>query len=278
LKHFLPKYLCFFFLLTLWLSVGKVLAQITSITVPGVSVPLTKSTETDSVTVGSTMPYYTMPDVNFNPAYSATSPMNNVESSFDWSATPPSSGCTISAVSSYTSVTNYKNINWSSTGAYTIGVTETSASTYGGCSGTTSFNVLVINAPTAQFSSAGLYQCLNTSSLTLPISITSAQKYIDSESAFIALTITAVNKADNSAVTLNAIANIYPTASGVMVNISSVAPYTSGLPEGIYTFTLFNVTDRISRKCGISGTIGSQNTITVYVKPPKPTLSTSAVK
>lgn len=276
---------------------GKVLAQIvypSYITNPtGASALYAAGTsDIDSVTIGATMPYYVLPDLNFNPKlqliatptqYDQTKIFTkaNIESLFSW-AIP--SGCTAAHVPSTASypdlvnLDNFMNITFTTSVLQTITVNETSASTYGGCSGTTNFKVQVINAPTAQFSSAGLYQCLNTSSLTLPISITSAQKYIASESAFIALTITAVNKADNKAVTLNAIANIYPDASGVMVNISSVAPYTSGLPEGIYTFTLSNVTDRISRKCGISGTIGSQNTITVYVKPPKPTLKTSAVQ
>jgi len=65
-------------------------------------------------------------------------------------------------------------------------------------------------------------------------------------------------------------------AEGLTGSVTSQATLAA-LTEGIYTFTLNKVNDRISRKCGLdTGSLGTQTTYKVYVTSPKPTLTTSA--
>jgi hypothetical protein len=276
LKHCLPTYLAAI-LCMLALAFGSVnselMAQPSLITVDGVDLYTANATKPettiDSATIGATLPYYIYPDVNFNPLYNPTSPFANIESSF---AFVGAAGYTISDIATHTSATNYKNITWNTLGSYTITVNETAAATYGGCTGSSTFDVKVINKPTAAFTNAGVLICPNSTTVDLPITVATDIAGTTEKQMQFAITCTK----GGTAFDITGTDGKYAEGTGTTTVTATAA--TGTLTEGIYTFTLSSVSDRISRKCAVSGTLGTQTTYTVYVFAPKPTIKTSAIK
>lgn len=242
----------------------------TSMTINSALLYKTAATDVDSATVSATLPYFIYPDVNFNPNFSDSDPLNatKLESTFTWPGT--TANYTIAPVTGYTGISDYKNITWINTGSYSLSISETAAATYGGCSGNTTLKVDVIKKPTAAFTNAGVLICPNSTTVDLPITVTTdiagtAEKQMQ-------FTITCSKGGTPFAIS----GTDGKYAEGA--STTTVTATTGALTEGIYTFTLSSVSDRISRKCGVSGTIGTQTTYTVYVFAPKPTLKTSAIK
>lgn len=287
MKHFLPKYLCFFFLLTLWLSAGKVLAQISypgsikSPTETGTYLfPPVSASDIDSVTIGATMPYYVLPDLNFNPKLQATATTYdqtkiftkaNIESSFSW--TIPS-GCTPSHVPSTASypdlvnLDNFMNITFTTSVLQTITVNETSASTYGGCSGTTNFKVQVISKPTGGFTQATMISCPSTGSVTLslPVTLSSDVAGITEKQMEFTLSLSKSGTDLTSSIT-------QPTKIAEGSGTGKLPVTITGLSIGRYDFTITKVRDRISNKCNMDGIINATySTMYVYILNPLPTL------
>jgi hypothetical protein len=279
--------------MTLWLSAGKVFAQVypTSITNPtGTSTslfPPASASDIDSVTIGATMPYYVLPDLNFNPSLQATATTYdvtkiftsaNISSTFSWTVPTGCSYAHVPNTGTYTDLVNlgnFMNITFtnsvSTSAVQTITVNETSSSTYGGCTGSTTFNVQVINAPTAQFSKIGVVVCPSETTISLPLTATSSVAGTTEKQLQFTFNYQ-YNGGTTTTISTDAVS--YALGSGSVIPTVTLA----SLPEGIYTFTLTGVSDRISRKCNISGNVTAQPTFKVYVTSPKPTLSTSAVQ
>jgi hypothetical protein len=266
------KYLCAFILMHL--SVFQMVAQ-APITVEGqILTPLTTGTSEgiDTVTVGATMPYYVYPDFDFNPSFIESTPLDSskIDSKFFWSS---DAGYVVNTVNA-TDPENYKNITWNTAATYLIKVTEKTAATYGGCTGDYSFSVVVLPKPTAAFSTAATLACPQTAATTVyvPLTVSSGVKGTTEEQMKFTFTYT-YNGVAQGAIASEHIA--YAEGTGT---ISVGLQALSSLPEGRYVFTLTAVSDRISRKCSVDGTLISPTTYTVYVTSPKPTLKTSATK
>jgi len=273
LKHCLPTYLAATLsMLALAFGTGnsELMAQAlpTNMTINSASLFKTGVTDIDSATIGATLPYFIYPDVNFNPAFDDADPLNatKLASTFTW---PSAAGYTVSTVTGYAGIYNYRNITWNTLGSYAMTVNETSNATYGGCTGSTTFNVAVINKPTAGFTNAAVLLCPGSTAVNLPLTVTTDVNNVEKQLQF---NITCDKAGTNVVLTLDA--TNYAKGTGSIVPQATVA----ALSEGIYTFTLNKVNDRISRKCSLNGTVVANTTYKVYVTSPKPTLKTSAVR
>lgn len=268
------KYICAFILMHL--SVFQVVAQTPPDVLPvgGDNLTLLNATagdpeSIDTVVVGSTLPYYVYPDFDFNPSFIESTPLDSskIDSKFFWSS---DAGYVVNTVNA-TDPENYKNITWNIKGNYAIKVTEKTDALYGGCSGDYNFKVVVLDKPTATFTSAATITCPQTvaTDISLPIKNTSGVKLTTENEKHVQYT---VNMSYNGgAATPVTVPAVESGATSVVVSLSS-------LPEGRYVFTLTKVSDRISRKCSIDGTLGAQTTYIMYVTTPKPTLTTSTKK
>ncbi len=209
----------------------------------------------DSVTVGSTMKYFVLPDPNYNSTWynsgnlpSDVTSVTGLVSSFTWTIQTVSGGA-----GSTSSTTHIAPINWTATGTANIKVQEVPSSS--ACVGNeTSIPVVVIPKPTITFTQVGTppdYKdgaCYTQAQVTaginysFPVAVTSASSQIKVDYSIV------FTPLSGSPVTT--------TATNVLVT-GGVLPITlqnTGNLYGSYAVTVTKVTDRVSRKSGVEST------------------------
>lgn len=207
---------------------------------------------TDSVTVGSKMDYFVMPDPLYNPSYNpATNLTSGLVSTFAWS-TSPNTGVSIATKTGMMS--NIITATWSATGLYTLSVLESAA-----CAATSGRDipVQVIAVPTANFSSATSTQCTTTpasQTFQLPLALTTE---ISSGTMEVDLRVvyTPVSGAPTTTNYNNRTIN-----EGGTLNLETLIG--SALAYGKYEITITAVRDRVSVKSKVPGSVGAQPTYT----------------
>lgn len=216
----------------------------------------------DSVTVGSTMNYFVMPDLDVNQdtdgPYDYTTNKDALVSTFAWFTVP---GLTITEIEA-----NYVSVDFpSTTGDYTVNVSEESSA---GCSSdTTTIDVKVINAPEVGYTAAGGSEdfCVTGADGSLSVSpsamgVTINSDVIGNRGIILSYQITSTSSNFNGGNPLDGTVNV---ADGV----SSFAISENLTHYGTYTITLTDITDRISRKpaTDVSGSLLANTTFTVNV-------------
>jgi hypothetical protein len=219
---------------------------------------------TDSVAVGSTSKYYSMPDTVVNGSFKySVDPYANVSSTFTWTVTPALSTLGVVAVPAHNTALHYRQITWTSTGSGNIQVTERSSA---GCNGTTiTTPVTVIALPVVQFSSTASSDCrtdpegaINYSLTGIPVSWTSSVS--GKRQLKVNITISCTNTGFGVLQTHNNI-TITETGSGTgTIDLPVALNY-----YGLYTITLTSVNDRISVKSGMNGTVGASASYTFVI-------------
>jgi hypothetical protein len=217
----------------------------------------------DSLTIeAANVKYLVYPDLNISPSYDfATSPSANLNSSFTWSATP-NTGVTINnSVSGYAS--NYAQVTFGTTasaGDYTLSVTE--KATTGSCDGAAKTIALrLVAKPTAEFgTTSSTSPCLTATqlaahTLTVTPSLTSP---INSGAIQVVYTIT------NPAGTVGSDQTVLLTAASSDI----VLPAGTFTAYGNWKITIKSVSDRISRKSNVAGTV--TNGVYTYTVIPTP--------
>jgi hypothetical protein len=206
----------------------------------------------DSVMVGAVMPYFIMPDANYNQAYFAQNPMNYgntslTESKFTW-IVPDDNG----TLSDTTGTSPLVSIEWKKVTAspFTVSMTETPQYNGGDlCEGEAAeIEVIVIAQPTAGFTETGKIECVDVDpattqkTLSIPITVTSSSSQIE-------VTYTA----DGTSVTKRLTA-----ANNLEITVNAY---------GTHTVTIDSVTDRIARKCSLNIPVTTNNTYTYTIFP-----------
>lgn len=204
---------------------------------------------TDSVTVGSVMRYYVLPDATANASY--TSPLQgSLTDAFSWTtsgATGTAAG-TIASVAGFAAFGNYQQVTWAGTGTINLNVVESSPAP-ATCTGpTTTIPVAVIPVPTATFGANPGSVCTNTPntvSFTLPVTLATAVA-----DGRVRINYTVFNP-DASTLIAAQDLDIIETAASFNVTLTGAVQY------GNYYVIINSVTDRISRKpiTDITGTI-----------------------
>jgi hypothetical protein len=216
---------------------------------------------TDSVSVGSTTKYYCMPDGSINSSFNyGTDPFANVTSTYNWSVTPALASGGVVAVPAHNTALHYRQIEWTSTGTGNIQVTERSNL---GCDGNTlTTPVEVIAVPTVQYPSATNSDCftgtessLNYVLAGIPVVWTSTVS--GKRQLKINITISCTNAGFGIVQTHN---NITVTETGAGTGTFD-CPIVLNY-YGVYTITLTAISDRISAKTSINGTVGVNSTYT----------------
>lgn len=194
----------------------------------------------DSVTVGSTMNYFVMPDLDVNQdvdgPYDYNTNKDALTSTFDWFTVP---GLTITPIEA-----NYVNVDFPSTGDYTLNVSEQSDA---GCNtDTTTIDVRVINEPEAGFNHATYAESMcfavpTDATYNFPVSLTT-----DVADGNIAIHVEIVNTTTSTTV-----------YDGDMSLSDSDTFFTfDAFTEfGTHELTITSVSDRISLKSSVNGTI-----------------------
>jgi len=220
------------------------------------------SENTDSVAIGGVTRYYVVPDGTANPLYTGVL-TGTLASSFNWTtsgSTGPTS--TIAQVGAIT-YGNYRQITWGgSTGTINVNVVESSGA---GCvSGTTTtVPVRVIAIPTVTGGAAPASQCgTNPATLTfvVPVALTSDLVVAGVDNR-VRVNYTVTNP---DATTLIAATNIDLDKTATSFNIT----LTGATQYGNYTVTLNSVSDRISRKSTVSGTVSTPTVLLAVLRVP----------
>ena len=207
--------------------------------------------ETDSVTIGSTLQYFVMPDPAVNAGYDYSTNRGALVSTFDWWT---SNGLESGIVDN--GGEELVDITWSTLGADILYVTEIGANC--DASDTTDVPIRVINVPTAAFGGTDSAFCTTDPSLhDFDFPITATTDVADGKLRFeIAV----------SHATLGA--NFYTNTIDFDkdTNASFNVPAGTFTAYGVYTVVISNITDRISRKpaTDILGT-STQDTYTVTI-------------
>lgn len=223
---------------------------------------LTASEDIDSVTVTGTLNFYVQPDPLISPLYNfVTSPTNNLNSTFTWTATP-AAGVTINdAVAGY--ATNWAAITWPgvATAAISLNVKETSNT--GSCTditGTT-ITVQVINEPNVtNVTFAGVPCPTGTPPYNVPGPLTTLTITSDIAGAREVQVIYNLNGPAGFTNLTNQVANV---GDGNTIDLSGV---TLTQP-GTYTFEVVSITDRISQKSGVINTLNANYTFVLNRVP-----------
>ena len=196
----------------------------------------------DSLSLGAqNVKYVAYPDLLISPSY--VFPTTSLNSTFVW-ATVPSAGVSVNnTVAGF--ATNYAKINFpASTGDYVLSVLETA--TAGSCAGAAvGFTVRLINVPTANFNgtpntSATCGANLSTVTLSLPVALTTA---VQDNMVKLTYTISGANIVAATTVDLNKSATSFTLPAGTFTSY------------GANTITITAVSDHISRKSSVPGTI-----------------------
>lgn len=215
---------------------------------------------TDSVTVGAIMDYYVAPDPLISPSYNFTVDKKlNLNSTFTWAAIP-NTGVTITKPKDASYAENYVSIHWpNSIGAINLDVQEKANS--GSCSGSTrTIPILVIAKPTVTGGAAPAAQCTSdpgTLSFQVPVALTS-----DLAVAGIA------NRVKINYTVTNPNATVFQGATDIDLDKTATfftLSLATATQYGNYTVTINSVSDRISRKSNVAGTLAAPTTITLTV-------------
>ena len=222
----------------------------------------------DTVMVGSVMNYFVMPDKNYNTAYfgqGSYAATNLTSSEFEWIVGNSSSFTPQSANTTGTSP--WIKVTWgSTTGATTIKVKEAPQDVDISCvAEDTEIDVFVIAQPTIGYNLAGYAasQCYNTTAVAdadydFPVSVITSSSQV--------LVNVSVVKKDLDGTVLGTYPKTnVPVASGAFH--LEFNDFASG-GYGIYEVTITEMTDRIARKCDVSGIINlGENVFTFSVMP-----------
>ncbi len=211
----------------------------------------------DSVTVGTTTPYWVEPDSYYHPNFASTGALT---ANFTWTWAVAPAGPTMSATN------NYVEIAWPAQGLFNVTVFETAPAAMGGCSSAdTNAYVRVIASPTVGFTAdnpgtiigANLNVCESDTRLNdiVQASITTvagATPQVQLEYTY------EVETEDAGGTTTQQSINEFLFTAGNQVTGINTATYNLMRPAGgyaviggettIYTYTISGVTDRISRK------------------------------
>jgi hypothetical protein len=199
----------------------------------------------DSVTTTGVMKYYVLPDINVNPGFVA--PFTNLVSTFGWTtsvATGSAAGVIANVPSSVHA--NYQQVTWSGIGTINLNVVENSST---GCASgtTTTIPVTIINIPTVTGGAAPAAQCSsNPSTVTfaVPLSLTSDISTPDK----VRINYTVYNP-DNTVLFPAANLDLAKAAATFNLTLTGATQY------GAYKVTINSVSDRISRKSSVAGSI-----------------------
>lgn len=229
----------------------------------------------DSVTIGSTMPYFVMPDEYYNKDYYLESDYKNTNkttSEFEWTLNGATSADIKTSNPNSTGTSPWVHIKWMTltTGSNPdmIRILEKPQIAGGAftCEGTaTEIPVWVINAPTATFGASNSgSECVET---TTGSTIKTPFDY-----EFQVSTTTDVNDPNDLIVEYSMKKDDSPYLSTTTATLDSNSKLTINFTEvGEYVITLENITDRISRKSAVDGIIidssNDEHQYTFYVLP-----------
>ncbi len=212
---------------------------------------------TDSVTTGSVMRYYVLPDATANPTY--TSPLGgSLTDAFAWTFTGATGGAAgVNAnVTGFAAFGNYQQVTWSGTGTINLNVQENSPAP-ASCTGPlTTIPIAILPVPTATFGADPASVCANdpAQTFTLPVTLTTAVA-----DGNVRVNYTVYNP---DATVLIAAQDLNIDESAVSYNVT----LTGATLYGNYYVVINSVTDRISRKAvtDVLGTI-ADNRIDLFV-------------
>lgn len=212
---------------------------------------------TDSVTTGSVMRYYALPDATANPSY--TSPLTGtLTDAFAWTfsgATGTAAGVNAN-VAGYAAFGNYQQVTWAGTGTINLNVQENSPAP-ASCTGPlTTIPVAILPVPTATFGADPAAVCTNNPVQTFTLPVTLSTAVADGE---VRINYTVYNP-DATVLIAAQDLDIEETSGSYDVTLTGAAQY------GVYYVIINSVTDRISRKpvTDVLGTI-TDNRIDMYV-------------
>ena len=197
----------------------------------------------DSVTTGSKMRYYVVPDATANPLYTGVL-TGTLASTFAWfTALPTLTAAGVSAnVTGFAAFGNYQEVTWSGVGTINLNVQETSGSSCVGSITTTP--IVVIAPPTATFGADPSSVC-NASpvqSFTLPVTLsTSVNDLPTAPNGSVRINYTVFNP-DATELIAAQDKDIIETAANFSVTLTGATQF------GTYYVIINSVTDRISRK------------------------------
>jgi len=216
------------------------------------------SENTDSVTTGSVMRYYALPDATANTSY--TSPLGgSLTDAFSWTltgATGTAAGVNAN-VAGYGAFGNYQQVTWSGTGTIDLNVQESSPAP-ASCPGPlTTIPVAILPVPTSTFGADPSSVCTNTpatQTFTLPVTLSTAVSDGD-----VRINYTVYNP-DASVLIAAQDLDLDETEVSFDVTLTGATQY------GNYYVMINSVTDRVSRKpvTDITGTI-TDNRIDLFV-------------
>jgi hypothetical protein len=220
----------------------------------GIAVP---AENTDSVTTGSVMRYYVLPDATANPTY--TSPLTgSLTDAFAWTftgATGSAAGANAN-VAGFVAFGNYQQVTWSGTGTINLNVQENSPAPASCLGPLTTIPISILPVPTATFGADPAAVCANNpvQTFALPVTLTTAVS-----DDIVRINYTVYNP-DASVLIAAQDLNIDEGAASYNVTLTGATLY------GEYYVVINSVTDRISRKAvtDVLGTI-TDNRINLYV-------------
>lgn len=274
--------------------VGGLFAQI-----PAVFDPISgdAADEIDSVTVGTTIPYWVEPDAYFHPNFATTGALT-ADFTWTWDVAPAGPG--LAATDNYVEVTYGAATVGNS---YNITVYESAPAAYGGCSSPdTNMNVFVVPAPTVNFtvgagfiSAASTERCEGSTDIdneivratmtgfatfqlqwrlqihTLDADHTTIDAYWDSDKTTELSAPGTLFAEDFDETTSSQVVDLAATTR----NLSTAGFLTCVTDAGakrstVYTYTLRGVNDRISRKSDyLTNTAADLDAWTWYDQGPK---------
>jgi hypothetical protein len=231
--------------------------------------------KTDSVTVGSTMPYFIMPDANYNSKYFAQNSYAATDlttSKFNWDVNP-GSGVVAAKNENGTDTSPWVEIKWSATGLVEVSMTEESQNV--SCiSDAVKIPVQVIQKPEIMFG-----EIANERKFTECVPDVNNHTY---DFQVVPLTNGVITQSSGVKITYDL--EFAPLGGGASTqsngNIAEVSngSFTLELKEhGTYTIVIKSVSDKISRKCTFDAPGDAFNLGTadeekfVYTMLPKPT-------
>ena len=216
------------------------------------------SENTDSVTTGSVMRYYALPDATANPSY--TSPLTgSLTDAFTWTftgATGTAAGVNAN-VAGFATFGNFQQVTWSGTGTINLNVQESSPAPATCAGPLTTIPVAILPVPTATFGVDPASVCTNTpqtEDFTLPVTLSTA--VIDGN---VRVNYTVFNPDATQLIAAQDL-DLDETAVSFDVTLTGATQY------GNYYVIINSVTDRVSRKpvADITGTI-TDNRIDLFV-------------
>lgn len=215
----------------------------------------------DSVTIGSTMNYFVMPDLDVNQdadgPYNYTTNKDALTSTFNWFTLPD---LTVTKQEE-----NYVSVDFPSEGDYTLHVSELSVA---GCANdTTQIDVRVIGVPEVGYTVADGSEdfCVTGTDGSLSVAPSAMGIIINSDVAgnrdiIVSYRISSTNGSYNGGSPKDVTVNIGDAESSFSLS-EDLTHY------GVYTVTLTNITDRISRKpaTDVNGSLLANTTFTVNI-------------